>query len=260
MAVKIPLVLVLWEHKKFGGTKRVFVADDHNLTSDTPLPSADFNDKSSAIGVHPGPDFDPNESLTISLFSDADFKGSELVVEAGVYPNLADINFNDSISSVRFNAPGARQPGLYVRGALEAGIRPTGPAAAIAPIPAVVQLYATHNYREGGWGSPSFHSFHVATLVETSLDVGAEYGGQFSGSAVQVKVAEGSGPAGIVHLFRETSPDTPQGHIQGGGHIDLLPKPLSIDPTAVAGAYDLAAYGFAKLTKAVTIQNRAGGK
>jgi hypothetical protein len=254
MSVEIPLVLVLWEDKNFGGSKRIFVIDDDNLATDQGVPSADFNDKASAVGVHPGPNFNQAAVFTVSLFSDAEFQGKELVLGAGAYSDLKEMDFNDCVSSVRFNAPAARKPGLYINGVLQFGVQPPSGAATIAPIPAIVQLYVAHNYNLGGPGSPSIHSFHVATIVETSADIGADYGGQFSGSAVQAKVVAGPNPTATVHLYRETNPDSALGHLQGGGHIELVPTQAVVDPKVSAGSYNLSDYGFASQTKAITIQ------
>ena len=52
MATTIPLVLVLWKDTHFGGIKRIYIADDANLTSDAPL-STNFNDTASSIGEIP---------------------------------------------------------------------------------------------------------------------------------------------------------------------------------------------------------------
>lgn len=65
MVHPIPLVAVLWQDVNFGGVKRIFVRDEPDFTAE-PL----FNDEASAIGVHPGPDFELNAHLTISFFQD----------------------------------------------------------------------------------------------------------------------------------------------------------------------------------------------
>jgi hypothetical protein len=188
----------------------------------------------------------------VSVFSDTDFAGKEMVLLPGIYPDLHQVDFNDSISSVRFNLPGYKAPGIYVKGNLEVPLGTPAPAATISPIPVVVSLYREHDVTEGLLG-PTTKGAHVVTLVETSLDVGADYGSEFSASAKWARISAGPSPTGIAHLYREINPDTPQGHVQGGGHIDLTP--IEQDPNPLLGqSLNLADYGFAKQTQAVVIE------
>src|SRR5262249_6669340 len=128
----IPLVVVLWDDIYFGGNKRQFVQDEPylgpgqtysyvcneiNPASGKPtlcgwsgncLAGPDFNDRASAIGVHPGPDYQAyiaqnGQEPTVTLYTDADYHGPSLTLRAGTYSNLVSLGFNDVISSIRFN-------------------------------------------------------------------------------------------------------------------------------------------------------------
>lgn len=257
MAAKIPLVLVLWQDINFGGSKRVFVSDDRNLSGNQSDNNVDFNDKASAVGVHAGPDFNAAENLTISLFSDAQFGGKELVLGEGIYPNLKNMDFNDCVSSVRFNGQGYKPPGLYVNGKSQGGLAAAGPAGTIASIPAIVQLYVPHGNRQGGPGSPSIETYRVVTMVEPSADIGIEYDSQFSGMAKFAKVVPGPSASALVRLYRLPDPDSPQGYLQGGGHIDLAPRPGTTGLDDLTGIYALEDYGFVAEARAVGIEGRS---
>ena len=89
--MQIPLVLVLWEHQNYGGIKRTVVEDVETLGI------TNFNDKTSCIGVHAGPDaqalgFQP----TASLYEHPAYEGVEVVLPAGLYPNLNMIGLGDA--------------------------------------------------------------------------------------------------------------------------------------------------------------------
>jgi len=86
-----------------------------------------FADKTSAIGIHPGPDFDQVQyRLTVSFFEHPKGGGRELVLGPGTYSNihkikiqnLGTVDFGDIISAVRFN---------HVD--VEPDVEPDGPAA-----------------------------------------------------------------------------------------------------------------------------------
>jgi hypothetical protein len=253
--VKIPLVLALWRDSHFGGTKRIFV-DDQNDLGDAVI-NSNFNDQASSVGVHPGPNFNAAAGYTVSLFSDANFSGKEIVLTAGIYPDLQPMDFNDQISSIRFNAPGSRQAGLYIGGQLQYEIGPTGDAAQITPIPAVIELYVAHDVQEGlggPLGGPTIHGSLLATLVESSLDIGADYGKEFVRSVNVIKILRGPNPTCTVRLYRDANPDQPGGPIQGGGYIELEPAANgTLSRFDLAGAYSLTNYDFANQTSAITV-------
>lgn len=118
---KIPIIVALWQHSGYGG-RRVL------LTEDTPILSRfNFNDITSAIGIHPGPDFDPAAHYAVAFYEHANYGGARIVLTPGAYPSLSPWNFNDKISSVDFNP------------------KPNVPV--ISPIPLVVELYEHSNYR-----------------------------------------------------------------------------------------------------------------
>lgn len=249
--MKIPLVLALWRDPHFGGTKRIFVDDQNDL--DDVIWNSHFNDQASSVGVHPGPNFDPAAGYSVSLFSDPNYSGKEVVLAAGIYPDLRVMDFDDQVSSIRFNAPGSRQPGLYIDGQLDLGIAPTGNAGRIAPIPAVIQVYVAHDVQEGGPGGPTIQGALVATIVESSSDLRAEYGDEFVRSINAIKIVKGPNPTCTVRLYRDANPDQPGGPIQGGGYIELTPASNSPSLFDHAGAYVLSTYDFANQTSAITI-------
>jgi len=121
----IPIITVLWSNENFTG-RRV------SLTENTPaLEQLEYNVlRPSSIGIHRGPSFDPQKKYRVSFFKDADYKGAQLVLEGpGLYPSLSQpYNFNDMISSVRFNH----------------GVQEPGP---IGPIPVVVEIYYHANFQ-----------------------------------------------------------------------------------------------------------------
>ena len=118
----IPIIVVLWEHPSYGGRRIV-------LTEDTPdLGAYGFHDTASAIGIHPGPNYDPAAKYVVSFYQHSNYGGAQLVLTPGAYPDLRyPYNFNDMISSVNFGQ----------------GIPMTG---AISPIRVVVELYEHANY------------------------------------------------------------------------------------------------------------------
>src|SRR5262249_29335442 len=104
MALQIPLVVALWEHAGFGGRKRLIVENTTNLLLQA------FNDKTSAIGVHPGPDSRRWQAAAgwreppAGPYEDINPAGAALLLTTGasaITPLLS--NVGDQISSVRFN-------------------------------------------------------------------------------------------------------------------------------------------------------------
>jgi len=118
----IPIIVVLWEHPNYDG-RRIL------LTEDTPdLGVYNFHDKASAIGIHPGPNYDSNAKYEVSFYQHSNYRGAQLVLTPGAYNDLRHpYNFNDMISSVNI---GRGIPG----------------ASPISPIPVVVELYANRNF------------------------------------------------------------------------------------------------------------------
>src|SRR4051812_11754394 len=90
-------IVALWAQPGFHGPKRTVIENSPNLGL------IKFNDRTAAIGIHPGPDLHPGNTETISFFQDIDYGGAkELVLGRGIYADLQLINFG-GISSVRFN-------------------------------------------------------------------------------------------------------------------------------------------------------------
>jgi hypothetical protein len=189
---------VLWENTYYGGHKRVFINDDSNLSpgwtdkgwvlcgfdadgtyrfcpaSGPCAPGVNFNDVASAVGVHPGPDYQkwkanhPSLEPTVTLFADANQQGSSLTLTTGIYPDLGVYGLNDAISSVRFG--GAR-------------MLPTAPPAApISSIPVILKLHSAAQ----GAAQNCDEADQVITLVEPSPDLGADYGFNDTTSFIEV--------------------------------------------------------------------------
>src|SRR5215470_13842709 len=99
----IPVVVVLWENENFGGRKRLLIEDVPDLHL------LGFDNLTSAIGVHPGPDFDAWKRAhggippKVVCYVDEDYRGDGLVLDEGGMNKLSI--FNDTISSVRINPP-----------------------------------------------------------------------------------------------------------------------------------------------------------
>jgi hypothetical protein len=187
-ATMIPLVVALWEHTRFGGRKRVLVEDTPNLTVQV------FNDKTSAVGVHPGPGYvawktsHNGQEPVVGLYEHVNYGGAVLRLTVGAYSNIHLLfNFGDVISSVRFNPP---PPSAHV----------------ISPIPLVVELYA----------DPTFTGNRLV-VVEDSANIPAEFGSEFNDVTTSVRVKKGPDfSAGkIAQLYRDLN--------YMGGKIDLPP-------------------------------------
>jgi Beta/Gamma crystallin len=127
-----------------------------------------FDNRTSAVGVHPGPDYESwkrahgGQEPTVGMYEQPGFRGAVLTLTAGAYPDIGFLhNFNDAVSSVRIN--------------------PTPPAAAtIAPIPVVVELF-----QERAFGG------RRATIVEDVRDLAAYLGGGFGDAVSSVRVRQG---------------------------------------------------------------------
>jgi hypothetical protein len=169
--MEIPLVLALWQHPGFGGARRLLVESTRDLGRQG------FDDKTSAVGVHPGPDYAAWKAAhgrrepSVTLYERPGYRGAALTLSAGAYPDIGLLfNFNDTASSVRFNA---------VVGA--GRINPTPQRARpIAPIPLVVTLYKDAD-RTGD----------AAGVVENVPDLGAYLGGDFNDAVTSVRVRPG---------------------------------------------------------------------
>lgn len=119
----IPIIVVLWQHENYGG-RRVILTED---TAD--LGVYNFHDSASAIGIHPGPDYNSSQNYQVSFYQHSNYRGGQLVLTPGAYPTLKKpYNFENTISSVN----------------LFRGI-PSAPS--IRPIRVVAELYEHANYR-----------------------------------------------------------------------------------------------------------------
>jgi hypothetical protein len=150
----IPLVVTLYEHPNFLGQRRTIVED-------TPaLGELDFDNKTSSIKIVKGPDH-PSiscpttsqvEEPTVSFFEHPNCQGDILTLKIGCYPNIGrSFNFDGIISSIAFNVPSCE-------------------LAHIPYIPLIVELFE----------HPFFGGSRIV-IVQSSRDVGAEFGPRFLG-------------------------------------------------------------------------------
>jgi hypothetical protein len=78
----IPIVVKLSEDVDFRGRQCT-------LTEDVPdLSVYDFDDKPSAISIHPGPNYTPGAKYAVSFFSGQQYTGAQLVLQPGGYDDL----------------------------------------------------------------------------------------------------------------------------------------------------------------------------
>lgn len=162
MATQIPLVIALWEHPDYGGRKRVIVEDTKDLDQTS------FNDKTSAVGVHPGPDYaawktaNGGKEPEVGLYEHINYGGACLRLTVGGYRNISRLfNFNDAISSVKINPP---PPGAHQ----------------IAPISLIVEIYEHDNYKG-----------RRLVVVENSYSITNEFGSDFNDITTSVRVRPG---------------------------------------------------------------------
>lgn len=172
----IPLILVLWEHPGFGGRRRTFVDDTRDLNQHG------FNDRASAVGVHPGPGYEAWKAThggrepTVTLFEHPGFGGAALTLTNGAYANLDKVYaFGDAISSVRFNAP-------------------PNAAAKIAPVRLIVELFR----------HPSFQG-ERAVIIESVPDLRTYLGTEWNDVTSSVRVRRGPDfrAGDVVKLLRD---------------------------------------------------------
>jgi hypothetical protein len=159
---EIPLVVVLWKDVHYNGVKRELVVDTPNLDL------FDFNDATSSVGVHPGPDYarwkmeHGGREPTVTLYADVGGRGNSIVLRTGIYPDLKQFNMNDKVSSV------------YLSDSQSLALSPTGTAAPFNAIHFVVVLYTGKDKRL--W------------LIESTQSLHDDYGSQFNDSAVSALV------------------------------------------------------------------------
>lgn len=209
--LEVPLIVVLWEQVNFGGTKRLFVRDEPNLADGWTKGAicqagAKFNKKASAVGVHPGPDYDSwkarngGQEPTVFLWSEVDFGQNPssflLQLQTGGYPDLSVYGFNGVASSVQFNDAGTDTFNLKP---------PAFPVARIAPIPEVLRLH-TAGFLQASGGNCG-EADNVMTLVESSVSIAGEYGDAFAGSVSWVEVLMGPDwkPGNSITVFNGTN-------------------------------------------------------
>lgn len=95
----IPLVVILYEHTDFGGVRRYVINDYSDFSS-----SISFNDETSSISVHKGPNYYDYKSKyghepTVTFYEHSNV-GQYITLGVGHYSSLD--HFNNRISSCKF--------------------------------------------------------------------------------------------------------------------------------------------------------------
>jgi len=127
----IPIIVVLWQHSSYGGKRTIIINNELNMNT------LGFNDITSSIGIHPGPNYNPNHTYRVAFYEGANYQGCVLTLTQGAYPCLVrPYNFNDIISSVRIWPP------LNTNIVLHPHSTHT-----ISPIPLVAEIFEHSNYR-----------------------------------------------------------------------------------------------------------------
>jgi hypothetical protein len=211
----IPLVVALWEGAGYQGRKRLVVEDTPNLDL------LGFNDQTSAVGIHPGPDYGAwqaahGQAPFAVLYDDNDYEGNGWIM-TGELPDIGAVNFG-GISSVRICPPITRDTvDVYDLGLID----PENPGrnefqavdATISPIPLVVELYVDAPFRG-----------HRIVIVENSASLASDFGAEFAGSASSVQVLAGPDYTGQAAILWDN--ENFAGHPKGlppGSYADLTP-------------------------------------
>ena len=196
--MQIPLVVALWEHPGYKGRKRILVEDAPHLGWQA------FDDVTSAVGVHPGPDLaawiTAHGGLmpTVALYEHPNYGGRFIILQVNqAWTDLSQQiynGFHDRISSVRmFPAPPMFERELWdqfywlidVQNPERRG--PPGPTEAhtIAEVPLLVELYK----------HPNFTGDYLV-IAENTASISNDFGADFNDSVSSVRVRPGSGWAG----------------------------------------------------------------
>jgi regulation of enolase protein 1 (concanavalin A-like superfamily) len=102
MPIVIPrLIVEIFQHTNFRG-RSGFVIEPVPQTREL-----GFQDNISSLVVYKGPGYASNPSYKVILHQHAHFKGRQLALGPGYYPNLHDMiyNFGDIVSSISFGSP-----------------------------------------------------------------------------------------------------------------------------------------------------------
>jgi hypothetical protein len=184
----------------------------------------DFTERASAIGVHPGPDYQAfiartARQRTVTVYTDADFRGNHVRLPVGVYSDLRGLGINDAISSLAIDD----QTTLG-----QISVASAGSPAPFKSIPFVVKLHSGSFARRQACQEADT----VVTLVESSASLGGDYG--FDESASWVEILGGTAGFGAkVSLFSDAG--------FGGGSIT----------SATIGDWQLDGAGFNDVTSSI---------
>jgi|SRR5690242_443737 len=193
----IPLVVALWENRNFGGVKRTLIEDVPTLWD------WNFDKKTSAIGVHPGPSFNLWTSFgpTVTFLGENPNDGS-LTLGPGAWADLSLFNWNDRITAVRFNLNNLVPTGAFNQRTGQHITVPSAPAATIARIPLVLDAWTDSDNLVAPAGSPLGKWIQ---LVESSPSLSADFGAEFNDSIKGIRVRAGPDYNGydVVRLCRD---------------------------------------------------------
>ena len=232
--VEIPLVVALWEDPRYRGRKRVIVRDEPNLgpgwaRDGRCQPGLDFDDRASAVGVHPGPDYEAWKARhggaepQAFLWTEPGYRGRRIALEAGGYSTLATLGIDDAVSSVQlgWNA-------LDVVG-------PDRPVHHVTNLPVVLRLHTAPRERAARCAEPD----DVITLIQSSSYLAWDQGRRFDDSISWIEVLKGPDydPGKTFGLYTELG--------YGGDVLHFLDS---------VGDLDLAALGIDDVVSGVRIQ------
>lgn len=127
---KIPIVVALWNDTGFRHRRHLFGQDTPELRPYW------FDNYTSSVGVHPGPNFE--NDWVVTLYEHPNYLGKQLHLGVGTFPSLPSLGFNDRVSSLKIWRVG--------KGDWPNMAQPAGPIGAIKPIPMVVELFWDANF------------------------------------------------------------------------------------------------------------------
>lgn len=129
---RIAILVALWEHNSFRGRRALVARDTRHLSP------FGMNDTVTAIGVHPGPNFDPASEWVVTIFEHQGFTGRSATLGVGTHADLRQLKMNDTVTSLQIRSVGKGDL-PFVRGGQ--------PIGTIAPIPAIAELFEKPNFQ-----------------------------------------------------------------------------------------------------------------
>jgi hypothetical protein len=218
-STNIPLVVALWQGQNYHGIVCVVLEDVPDLSD------FDFNQKTSAIGVHPGPYFQEFTSFrpTVTFTSSHDSDG-QLTLETGAYSDLSIFGWAGRIKSVKFNYGAPVAAGIYRPRQPVQSLRDWGASAkSISSLPLIIDAWTNWEWdtsRPPGQQVILTEGSRV-TMIDSSTNLRSTYGPTFDGSLKLVRVRQGPTYTGyeVVRLHRSTD----YGEIVQTGYVEFGP-------------------------------------